>query len=515
MDMVDEQVDITTRAFMSFTASCARCHDHKFDPVPMSEYYSLAGIFRSTNTLYGTKTKQGNRQGSQLISLTKASLSDTVKPAQITAKAPVAADVTKQLATARKRLVTLQSENKRLARQLAQAKSGDPGKFAKLRKDRTELQKTIATTRARVAKLQRETSPANSTKAKAKPIGPVAMGVEDGTVEDSPIYLRGEVEKSNGVANRGFLTILDPELQQPILQTEQSGRLEYASWIASAENPLTTRVLANRVWQHLFGEGIVRSVDNFGTTGEAPTHPQLLDYLASRVIAHEWSVKKLIREVVLSRTYQLGSDHHDKNYGADPDNFYLWRHATRRADAESLRDSILFASGKLDLTPRVGSTVSKLGEGELGRGASPSDLANSDTHRSVYLPILRNAVPEVLQLFDFAEPSMLVGQRQITNVPTQALYLMNSKFVTEHSDALAARLLSDESSDDAARVDLVFRLVLSRPAGDREIERALAFIEHASDKMDRETTNDDELRLQAWSGFCQALFGAAEFRYID
>ena len=424
-------------------------------------------------------------------------------------------DTKKQLTAARRQLATLQAKNKKLSQQIARTKGGDAASAAQLQNERKQLQKTIVAARQRVAKLQRQPTNTKKGKANQKQTGPLAMGVQEGTVENSPIYLRGEVEKSSGTAERGFLTILDPQLKQPILETEQSGRLEYANWIASPENPLTSRVLANRVWQHLFGEGIVRSVDNFGISGETPTHPELLDYMAGRVIANEWSVKKLIREIVLSRTYQLSAVHDEKSYEVDPDNFYLWRHTTRRADAESLRDTILFASGELDLTPPEGSAVTKLGEGEYGRGVSARDLAAGNNHRSVYLPILRNAVPEVLQLFDFAEPSMLVGQRQITNVPTQALYLMNSDFVTEHSDALAARLLDDSTLEDAARVDKTFQLVLSRPASDTEIERALAFIQRASNKMNAANPNDDKLALHVWSGFCQALFGSAEFRYID
>ncbi|MBI2480795.1 MAG: DUF1553 domain-containing protein, partial [Planctomycetia bacterium] len=521
MDMVDEQIDITTRAFMAFTASCARCHDHKFDPIPMQEYYSLAGIFRSTKTLYGTVATQGNRQGSQLISLTTT---ESATPAAVEAEESEEVEVastTKQEAAARKQLLLLQAQNKQLTRKIADAKDTDAATVAKLQKERAKLQKTIVAAREQLT--EQPTLPANTKKKKGKAqsqkqspqTGPVAMGVEEGTVGDSPIYLRGETEKSSGTAERGFLTILAPDLKQPLLHTEHSGRLEYADWIATPENPMTARALANRIWQHLFGEGIVRSVDNLGMSGELPTHPELLDYLAGRVVANEWSVKKMIRELVLSRTYQLSAAYNEKNYESDPDNFYLWRHTTRRADAESLRDSILFASGKLDLTPPEGSPVTKLGDGEYGRGVSAEDLAEGDLHRSVYLPILRNAVPEVLQLFDFAEPSMLVGQRQVTNVPTQALYLMNSDFVTENSDALAARVLEESALDDAGRVDQTFQLVLSRPARDIEIERALAFIQRASDKMNAATPNDDKLALHAWSGFCQALFGSAEFRYID
>ncbi|MDA1055449.1 MAG: PSD1 and planctomycete cytochrome C domain-containing protein [Planctomycetota bacterium] len=515
MDMVDEQVDITTRAFMAFTASCARCHDHKFDPIPMQEYYSLAGIFRSTKTLYGTANTQGNRQASQLISL-NVSQSPGIAPAE--AAEPEQAEVvdnTKQAAAARKRLAALQAQNKKLAKQIAQAKEGDATALEKLQKQQAELRETIAAARQGLPKQPTPPTNAKKGKAKSQPTGPLAMGVEEGKVENCPIYLRGETDKSSGIAERGFLTILDPQLKQPILKTEQSGRLEYADWIVSPENPMTSRVLANRVWQHLFGEGIVRTVDNFGMGGELPSHPELLDYLAGRVIANEWSVKKLIREMVLSRAYQLSAEHDAKNFEVDPTNLNLWRHDTRRADAESLRDAILFAGGKLDVTPPDGSTVTKLGDGEYGRGGSAQDLAADDNHRSVYLPILRNAVPEVLQLFDFAEPSMLVGQRQITNVPTQALYLMNSDFVTENSDALAARLLGDAKLDDEGRVDKTFQLVLSRPASDTEIERALAFIQRAADAMKAAKPNDDKLTLHAWSGFCQALFGSAEFRYID
>jgi len=510
MDIVDEQIDITTRAFMSLTVSCARCHDHKFDPIPSREYYSIAGIFRSTNTLYGTASKQGNRQASQLISLqaaggnmpAEAALQDT----------PV--DTTKQVVAARKRVKTLQAQTQDLTKQVASARKAKADNIRNLQKKLAEVRTTLLAARKRLARLQKASGNAKPKK-NAKQTGPLAMGVREGKVEDCPIYLRGDVTKSGGKAKRGFLTILSANLKQPVLETEQSGRLEYANWIASPENPLTARVLANRVWQHLFGEGIVRSVDNFGTTGDAPTHPELLDYLANRVVANGWSVKKLIREIVLSRTYQLSSEHNDKDYELDPDNFFLWRHSIRRADAESLRDAILFASGKLNLTPPQGSPVSRLGGGEYGRSVSTQDLAAGNMRRSVYLPILRNAVPEVLQIFDFAEPSMLVGHRQITNVPTQALYLMNSKFVTQQADALAERLLGDASLDNRARVSQAFESVLSRPATGGEIERALAFVQHASDQLAVAGADADQISLQVWSGFCQALFGSAEFRYVE
>ena len=186
-------------------------------------------------------------------------------------------------------------------------------------------------------------------------------------------------------------------------------------------------MFVNRVWHHLFGQGLVRTVDNFGETGERPTHPELLDYLAQRFMVEGWSVKKLVREVVLSRSYRMSSAHDKQAYEKDPDNRLIWRMNTRRLDAESMRDAILFVSGQIDLEPGVSSTVANLKSANVGRDTKTMERIFKPTNkRSVYLPILRNLVPEVLSIFDFAEPSILVGRRNVTTVPTQALYMMNS-----------------------------------------------------------------------------------------
>jgi hypothetical protein len=292
------------------------------------------------------------------------------------------------------------------------------------------------------------------------------------------------------------------------VNAKQSGRLQLAEWIASSQNPLTARVFANRVWHHLFGRGIVRTVDNFGETGERPTNPALLDYLAARFMSQGWSPKKLIREVVLSRAYQMSSKHHAANAKTDSDNALFWKMNQRRLDAESMRDAMLEVSGRLNLSPLQGSEVQKVGEDNLGRNlAKLQQLRNAEhDHRSVYLPVARQAVPEVLKTFDFAEPSIIVGRREITTVPTQALFLLNSKFVTTQAGAMAERVL--QADDERARIDLAFQLAFARSATNEEQTRTIAFLAECN-------TDGKAARLQAWTTFCQALLASAEFRYLN
>jgi len=263
--------------------------------------------------------------------------------------------------------------------------------------------------------------------------------------------------------------------------------------------------MANRVWQHLFGEGIVSTPDNFGATGERPTHPELLDYLAARLVANGWSVKKLVREVVLSRTYQLSSASDAKNFAADPDNNFFWRSNQRRLDAESIRDGILAVSGRLDLKAPVGSPLSGLSDTDLGRGARTA-LKGDAHHRSVYLPIVRDMLPEALDLFDFAEPSLVVAAREVTTVPSQALYMLNSPFIRENAAAFAKRF-QGTSADPKERINAAYLTALSRPPTAAEVTRAEGYLKtHAAERGGSPET--------ALTTFCQALFASAEFRYI-
>ena len=331
------------------------------------------------------------------------------------------------------------------------------------------------------------------------------MGVLDGKPADLAVYVRGELEEKGPIVPRGFVPVLNQGRADAKIPANQSGRLELANWLASAENPLTARVLANRVWQHLFGDGIVSTADNFGATGERPTHPELLDFLAARFVANGWSVKQLIREVVLSRTYQLSSAQDAKNFAADPDNNFLWRSNQRRLDAESLRDAVLAVGGQLDLKPPGGSPVTALGDIDIGR--SRGALVKMDSpKRSVYLPIVRDMVPPVLELFDFAEPSLVVANRDVTTVPSQALFMLNSSFIHENSAAMAKRF-QGTSADPRERIATAYLTALSRTPTAAESARAENYLKTHS-------TEPGCTPETAWTTFCQALMASAEFRYL-
>jgi hypothetical protein len=288
-----------------------------------------------------------------------------------------------------------------------------------------------------------------------------------------------------------------------------------AEWLRSTQNPLTPRVMVNRIWEHLFGQGIVRTVDNFGTTGEAPANPELLDHLATQFMNHGWSVKYMIREVVLSRAYQLSSFSNPADFSADPDNQLVWRMNSRRLDAEEIRDAMLAAGAKIDLSHPQGSLAAALPVGEV-KNVKLADGATQAPTRSVYLPILRDLVPPVLELFDFAEPTMVTGSRDTTTVPTQALFLMNDPFVIAQARNMAARVQNATGMDDAGRVDLAYRIALSRSATPTEKARTVRYVNEF--QRETENTTKDSLkasRSDAWASFCQALLASAEFRYLN
>jgi hypothetical protein len=441
MDVVDEQIDLATRATMAITVSCARCHDHKFDPIATADYYALAGIFRSTRTQFNHGSSAGVRQKSGLIALSdRANESEGVT--------------------------------------YASAKTAGK-KTKKNKKSRTP----------------------------AKPRGPVAMGVREGNVSDCAIHIRGDVEKLGQTVPRGI-----PEVMQkagaPTFPEDSSGRLELADWLASEKNPLTARVFVNRAWHHLFGRGVVRTTDNFGETGARPSNQALLDHLAISFMKNDWSVKKLVKSIVMTRTYQLASTPNPANSEIDAENEFYWKANHRRLDAESLRDAILAVSGELDFDPPAGSIVAPMGETQIDRNVKQLAMVKAEhPYRSVFLPVVRNNVSDMMTTFDFAEPSMIVGRRSITTVPSQALFLLNSKFMLQRSERLAKRILNDSSLTSSERVGRVYGNILNRAPRADEESRALAFIRSCT------TANQEE--TAAWAGLCQAVFGSAEFRYLD
>ncbi len=343
------------------------------------------------------------------------------------------------------------------------------------------------------------------------------MGVLDREkIVDVPLLKRGEITQPGEVVLRAFPAVFGHRSTNPVPK-DASGRLELAQWLTEPQHPLTSRVMVNRIWKHIFGEGLVATVDDFGSTGQRPSHPELLDHLAWRFVENGWSVKSMIRELVLSRTYRQASTWREGAFVADPDNRWLWRMPKRRLEAEAIRDAMLAVSGELKLSQPEASLVGRvIGDRPISLigldKRLPKDLDGS-LHRSVYLPVIRDRLPDVLELFDFASASFVTGSRDTTNVPTQALYLMNSPFVQERATALANRVRSESGEDRNTAIQFVFRLCFGRKPEPDEEAKALNFLSADSDSTSQPTSKGEA--ADRMTRFCQAILCTAEFRNID
>ena len=531
MDNVDEQIDAVTRSVLGLTVSCARCHDHKFDPVPITDYYALAGIFTSTDNAAGVRNQMGGAGLAYYVPANLVKLSGDLPPVDPEKVAKLTAEVAE-------------------AKTKWDAIRGTP---QGVKVDPTTGQPTQRPFRLKYEGLQAELNGLTDPAAR----GHAVHGARDSkTVADTEVRIRGEAEKLGPVVPRGFLTAFEVPGAAKV-NPAQSGRLELAQWLTSAKNPLTPRVAVNRVWGRLFGTGIVNTVDNFGVTGGVPSHPELLDFLANHFVADGWSVKKLVRQLVLTRAYQLSSESTPAHRTADPANRLVWRHSSRRLSAEEMRDATLAAAGTLDSKRPAGSPAQSLRMVEM-RDNGPeaktiNERADAATHRSVYLPLLRGVTPHALEAFDPVDQTLVSGTRDATTVPTQALFLLNSPFVRKQALSFAERVLTDKAATDDERVRTAYRLALGRTPSDKEIDRAKAFVgEYESayranppkvakptpkkgpepkkgpdeppldpDQIDQtgETVVEDvvqakDARTAAWMAFTQSLFASAEFRFV-
>ncbi|MFN0126873.1 MAG: DUF1549 and DUF1553 domain-containing protein [Verrucomicrobiales bacterium] len=441
-DIVDEQIDTTGRAFLGMTLGCARCHDHKYDPISAEDYYGLAGIFMSTRTL----TKY-----SVVAELHTHDLSD-----------PRDTERYQKVAELRQRLedaAISEDEKQRLSAELAELGRDLPAAFR-------------------------------------------VLGVTENPTENTAVHLRGDYLTLGPVVGRRLPRAL-ATTSQPAMPETQSGRLELARWIASKENPLTARVIANRVWRWHFGRGIVPTPDNFGALGARPTHPELLDHLAQRFLAFHWSFKSMHREIMLSATYQQSAMAEASLKSSDPDNELIARWRPRRVESEVVRDSILYKSGRLDLT--MGGTLLKVRENQYVDRAQLASGENG-TRRTVYLPVLRSSGYDGQNAFDFPDPAVPDGDRRTSTVAPQALYLMNSPMVHESSQALARLMLDATPSATAGeRAAWLVRRVLDREATEAERQRGERFL--ATDATGDETA--------AWAAMARVLFASNEFLYIE
>ena len=343
---------------------------------------------------------------------------------------------------------------------------------------------------------------------------PQAMAVAEDTIRDLRLHYRGSHLTQGPLVPRGFLRILTGP-KPPQIPKSHSGRLELAQWMTSDQHPLTARVFVNRVWHWHFGRGLVGSTDNFGRLGERPTHPKLLDWLARRFIASGWDVKELHRMIMLSSTWQMSDHWLAASAAADPENRLWWRRHNKRLEAEAIRDSILQVAGRLDQT-MLGSLLPTANRKYVTSTANIDPVTYMTDRRSVYIPVVRSALYDVFQAFDFADPSALNGKRQSTTVAPQALFMMNSQFVSQLTQHAATQILAQPQLDDRSRVDRCYQQVYARLPTDAERHRALRFLKKYAAQFERTgSAQPDMARLRAWQSLYRVLVAANEFVYVN
>ncbi|MCW3097042.1 MAG: Protein of unknown function (DUF1553)/Protein of unknown function (DUF1549)/Planctomycete [Chthonomonadaceae bacterium] len=605
-DQYDDRIDTLSRGFLGLTVACARCHDHKFDPITQKDYYGLAGIFASTAYIevpytpptVGGQTAENapvtNRQDminakeaevnkfaeEQLADLRNRYLPETSRYMVaawklINRRKTNAKLTTEQYATTEKletivlgrwvkylaaakdhpaladwqKVVIAQDARTDLSAsdsaiaQVTGAANAFQNSLMELVKRRKDKQTKPALTKVEMAaadeivggegvltipqdvfdkllvgdpKVHYATIKGQLDRMK---MGPFIHALTEGSkIGNVPVLLRGNTEAPGEEAPRRFLAILAGD-NAPTF-TKGSGRLELANAVADKNNPLTARVMINRIWQHHFGVGLVRTASNFGLLGEPPTHPELLDYLAKQFMDQGWSMKTMHRQIMLSATYQMSSGRNAHNDEIDPDNRYVWRASRRRLEIEAWRDSMLAVTGQIDLT--------------LG-GPSVSLSAANNHRRTFYAAISRHDLDPMLRLFDFPDPNATTDARMATTVPLQQLFVLNSEFMILEAKALSTRLHSDPTATDIDRIKLAYLLVNSRPPTDAEIALGLAFlagprsavapdtggglstgaVQSAPVPISTKPAAPSAARLTRWEEYSQALLSANELLYVD
>ncbi len=620
MDVVDEQLDVIGKGMLAQTITCARCHDHKFDPIPTSDYYAMAGILKNVQGLKHSSVSttmeiplpftEEIKRALEMNNVSVAKLQSEIKTlkAKLELLSPktfpkiVAASslpgivvddddvlvvgkwthsvhskhyigkryihdankgkgdktlsfipklpgdgeyevrfayshgggrasnvpVTVFSAAGKNTIIVDMRKTPLLEKRFISlgtfrfeateqsrvqisnegtdgVLTADAVQFLPVDNDTTvttrsasQVAKDLAATeqqelKKKISKLTAELSALQ----KRKPAREmVHSAVEKKKPTDLKIHIRGRINNLGAIVPRGVLQVANYG-PAPEMPTSSSGRLELAHWIVDPTNPLTSRVMANRVWHWLFGAGLVRTVDNFGTMGEAPSHPELLDHLAVHFIQQGWSVKKLIRMIVLSRTYRLSSSRGEQH--KDPENRLLAHMNQRRLDAESLRDTMLSVGGTLKL--------------EMGGATFPANLKTDigfrfqAPRRSVYVPVFRSSLPRLFEVFDFANPSLVTGRRDVSTVAPQALFMMNHAFVRAQAKLTAERLLSDSQLNESHRIDHAYLQILGRHATEAEISLSQEFLQAVIDKTEKG-------RVEVWTQMVQSLFSTIDFRYV-
>jgi hypothetical protein len=467
---LEDAIETTGRAFMGLTLRCARCHDHKYDPVTNGDYYALYGIFASTQFPWagGEEFHSMKKPREHFVPLRSAST---------------------PLAVYQQQLKQLEGDIQRAE------KEGDP--------KNKEHQGKLASLKNQLWELRRSSLPRNTTGAYA---------VQEGKPHDEPIQVRGEPTDVGPVVKRGaphFLCLGSP-LSIP---AGASGRLQLTEWLTRPDHPLTARVLVNRLWQHHFGKGLVATPSNFGLRGEPPTHPELLDYLAAHFIESGWSIKAMHRLILTSKTYQLASADDETNAAKDPGNRWYWRYDRRRLDAEAIRDALLAVSGNLNRS-RPGPHPFPPIEKWTWTQHNPFKDVYPSSHRSVYLMTQRFQRHPFLALFDGPDTNTTTELRASSTVPLQALYLMNNPFMKEQAEGFARRLIA-ASIDPKERIELAYRLAWSRFPSQAEHRTGLGYVARYRNELTKSVVPAEQAEQESWTSFARILLTANEYFYVD
>lgn len=463
---IDDTVDNIGKGMLGLSISCARCHDHKFDPIPQRDYFGIYGIFDSTVYAFpGVET--------------------VPRPHDFIALAP-----------AQQKTVSAWEDKIKEA-------------YAKIRELRFGAGRLKPTSKQEIEAIKNEVLAVEL----APPDVPKAYAVKEGAGHDARMHYKGDPAKKTLGAEvpRGWLTVLGGEKLPP--GEKSSGRKQLAQWVTDAKNPLTPRVMANRVWQWHFGKGLVVSSNDFGTRGEAPTHPELLDWLASRFIESGYSVKSLHKQIMLSRAYQTSSDHNSANFKADPKNAYLWRFDRRRLEAEELRDSMLAISGQLDPTPGGPHPFPPIQSWTYSQHRQFFAVYETN-RRSVYLMQQRLRKNPMLELFDQADPNASTGVRGSSVTALQALALVNSEFVHTQADQLAVRV-GMAFPDIPSRVRYAYQLALARGPSLTEVNEGTAYLTKASLALQNSGIATDRRPRAALASYLRVLLASDEFIFVD
>jgi hypothetical protein len=528
-DQLDDVLGTTATAFLGVTLRCARCHDHKFDPFPQVDYYRMLSVFEPL------KRPQNDR----------ADLDRPVgNPAEVDVYQKAQAQIDAEVQSTQKQLGALKAAirdrvlaGSSLPPDAVAAFRAEPAKRTNPQKDlvkkhaellENEIRQAATTDeRGRREQLEKQITALNASRPTSLP----RAYIWEETSVKAPVtrvFLRGDPSRPKKVVEPGVPGVLaDKQPDQPKPTAKTTGRRQWlARWLTSPDNPLTARVMVNRIWQHHFGRGIVGTPNDFGSMGEPPTHPELLDWLAAEFIARGWSVKAMHRLIVLSNTYQMSNTFQAEAAKIDPKNALLWRWPQTRLQAEAVRDSMLAVSGQLNPQRGGPSVYPKLPKAVLagqsrpgeGWGKSPPEQVN---RRSIYIFVKRSlAVPE-LDLLDAPDTTSSCEQRPVSTTAPQALTFLNGEFANEQARHFAARLEREAGNDPKAQVTRAYELALCRPPTEQELQVSVVFLEKQQRQIEADTKKpsggpkpaEGNSRRKALEAFCLVILNTNEFMY--